>query len=150
MMNKKYFHLFSIVALLLLSACNRYSQEEEIVISYGVENNQTASSALVLPQQDPYMLRTSFRANDLDLETPLRCNVNWKTQEMVQILPHNNVSFRIDRNDINDPLPKFEVKILLLPASIRVFNNNSLNFKCVSNSLDKSLNSSFFKLFVVL
>jgi hypothetical protein len=29
---------------------------------------------------------------------------------MVQILPHNNVSFRIDRNDVNDPLPDFEVR----------------------------------------
>ena len=109
LMSKKYFHLFSIMTLLLLGACNNYTQEETIV-SYGVQNDVVNSTSLVLPQQDPYMLRTSFRANDLDLETPLRCNVNWKTQEMVQILPHNNVSFRIDRNDVNDPLPKFEVK----------------------------------------
>jgi hypothetical protein len=98
------------MALLLLGACNRYTQEDETVVSYGIQNDVANSTSLVLPQQDPYMLRTSFRANDLDLETPLRCNVNWKTQEMVQILPHNNVSFRIDRNDVNDPLPKFEVK----------------------------------------
>ena len=109
-MSKRYFHLFSIMALLLLGACNRYTQEDETVVSYGIQNDVANSTSLVLPQQDPYMLRTSFRANDLDLETPLRCNVNWKTQEMVQILPHNNVSFRIDRNDVNDPLPKFEVK----------------------------------------
>ncbi len=152
-MNKKYFHLFSIVALLLLSACNRYSQEEEIVISYGVENNQTASSALVLPQQDPYMLRTSFRANDLDLETPLRCNVNWKTQEMVQILPHNNVSFRIDRNDINDPLPKFEVKNFTfdnIPAEQALFKlTNEAGIKLVAKDAPyptlygKNVNGSF-------
>ena len=109
-MSKRYFHLFSIMALLLLGACNRYTQEDETVVSYGIQNDVVNSTSLILPQQDPYMLRTSFRANDLDLETPLRCNVNWKTQEMVQILPHNNVSFRIDRNDVNDPLPKFEVK----------------------------------------
>lgn len=152
-MNKKYFHLFSIAALLLLSACNRYSQEEEIVISYGVENNQTASSALVLPQQDPYMLRTSFRANDLDLETPLRCNVNWKTQEMVQILPHNNVSFRIDRNDINDPLPKFEVKNFTfdnIPAEQALFKlTNEAGIKLVAKDAPyptlygKNVNGSF-------
>lgn len=110
MMSKKLFHLFSIMALLILGACNRYVQEDEVIISSSVQDDVVNSTSLVLPQQDPYMLRTSFRANDLDLETPLRCNVNWKTQEMVQILPHNNISFRIDRNDVNDPLPKFEVK----------------------------------------
>ncbi len=109
-MNKKYLYLISIITLSLLGACNRYAQEDEVVMSYSLQNNVATNTSLVLPQQDPYMLRTSFRANDLDLETPLRCNVNWKTQEMVQILPHNNVSFRIDRNDVNDPMPKFEVK----------------------------------------
>lgn len=109
-MNKKYLYLISIITLSLLGACNRYAQEDEVVMSYSLQNNVATNTSLVLPQQDPYMLRTSFRADDLDLETPLRCNVNWKTQEMVQILPHNNVSFRIDRNDVNDPMPKFEVK----------------------------------------
>ena len=107
LMNKKYLYLISIITLSLLGACNRYAQEDEVVMSYSLQNNVATNTSLVLPQQDPYMLRTSFRADDLDLETPLRCNVNWKTQEMVQILPHNNVSFRIDRNDVNDPMPKF-------------------------------------------
>ena len=152
-MSKKYFHLFSIMALLLLSACNRYTQEDEVVISYDLENNQTIGTALVLPQQDPYMLRTSFRANDLDLETPLRCNVNWKTQEMVQILPHNNVSFRIDRNDINDPLPKFEVKNFTfdnIPAEQALFKlTNEAGIKLVAKDAPyptlygKNVNGSF-------
>ena len=152
-MSKKYFHLFSIMVLLLLSACNRYTQEDEVVISYDLENNQTIGTALVLPQQDPYMLRTSFRANDLDLETPLRCNVNWKTQEMVQILPHNNVSFRIDRNDINDPLPKFEVKNFTfdnIPAEQALFKlTNEAGIKLVAKDAPyptlygKNVNGSF-------
>ena len=29
---------------------------------------------------------------------------------MVQILPHNNVSFKLERNDVNDKLPEFEVR----------------------------------------
>ena len=152
-MNKKYFHLFSIIALLILSGCNRYSQEDETIISYDVGNNPQVSTALVLPQQDPYMLRTSFRANDLDLETPLRCNVNWKTQEMVQILPHNNISFRIDRNDINDPLPKFEVKNFTfdnIPAEQALFKlTNEAGIKLVAKDAPyptlygKNVNGSF-------
>ena len=103
---KSFLALFS---LLLMFACTTY-QNDEVVITSSAGNEDDFSKYTVLPQLDPYMLRTIHRAHDLDLETPLRCNVNWKTQEMVQILPHNNVSFRIDRNDVNDPLPEFEVR----------------------------------------
>ena len=102
-------HLFLLLLVLIVTACNMHSSSEETVIT-NVANNNTPSNFTVLPQQNPYMLRTTFRANDLDLETPLRCNVNWKTQEMVQILPHNNVSFKLERNDVNDTLPDFEVR----------------------------------------
>lgn len=115
MMNKLNFKkhralLFLLFSLVLTVACNAYQDDSETLITHSVSNEKDANNFLVLPQQNPYMLRTTFRANDLDLETPLRCNVNWKTQEMVQILPHNNVSFRLERNDINDVLPDFEVR----------------------------------------
>lgn len=59
--------------------------------------------------EDPTMVRTPEGANALDLETPLRCNVNWKTQQMVLTLPYVNTAFRLERNGQNDPLPRFEV-----------------------------------------
>ncbi len=102
--------VFLSALLLIITACSLYSNDDEVLITNQISVDDKPSNYSVLPQLDPYMLRTTFRANDLDLETPLRCNVNWKTQEMVQILPHNNVSFRIDRNDVNDPLPDFEVR----------------------------------------
>jgi len=55
------------------------------------------------------IIRTLRGANELDLETPLRCNVNWKTQEMVLTLPYNNSFFKFERNGKNDRLPRFEV-----------------------------------------
>lgn len=114
MMNNSYIFRLALVALVVfLASCNNTQNTEgdivysstESMVSDNFDGNYTK-----LPQQDPYMLRTLSRANDLDLETPLRCNVNWKTQEMVQILPHNDVSFGIERNDINDPLPEFDVR----------------------------------------
>ncbi len=101
---------FLCITLMSVVACNPYQSDEETVITSTVVDGSTNNNFVILPQENPYMLRTTFRANDLDLETPLRCNVNWKTQEMVQILPHNTVSFKIERNDINDPLPNFEVR----------------------------------------
>ena len=98
------------LSLLAVISCNAYQSDGETVITNTTVNGSATDNFMILPQENPYMLRTTFRANDLDLETPLRCNVNWKTQEMVQILPHNNVSFRIDRNDVNDALPEFEVR----------------------------------------
>lgn len=103
--------LFLLLFACLTVACNAYQDDGETLITHHLSvNEDNAGSYLVLPQQNSHMLRTTFRANDLDLETPLRCNVNWKTQEMVQILPHNSVSFKIERNDINDVLPDFEVR----------------------------------------
>lgn len=59
--------------------------------------------------QDPFMVRTTEGANALDLETPLRCNVNWNTQQMVLTLPYIKSAFKLERNGQNDPLPRFEV-----------------------------------------
>lgn len=59
--------------------------------------------------EDPAIIRTPEGANELDLETPLRCNVNWKTQQMVLTLPYINSAFKLERNGQNDPLPRFEV-----------------------------------------
>ena len=101
--------LFIVFSFAVICACNAF-QDDETIITHSVADTDTGNNYMVLPQQDPNMLRTIHRAHDLDLETPLRCNVNWKTQEMVQILPHNNVSFKIERNDVNDKLPDFEVR----------------------------------------
>ena len=106
--NKKFLTL--VFSLGALAACNAYDIGGETVITSKNVSGNSANNFMILPQEDPNMLRTTFRANDLDLETPLRCNVNWKTQEMVQILPHNNISFRIERNGVNDELPDFEVR----------------------------------------
>lgn len=107
-----YSKLFLLSLTAILSACGIQNTEDsgETVISSVATPNSSVENYKVMPQLDPHMLRTTFRANDLDLETPLRCNVNWKTQEMVQILPHNNISFKIERNDVNDELPHLEVR----------------------------------------
>lgn len=107
---KRTAYLFVLFCFGIMTACNTYQDENETIITHSVFEEEKPDNFLILPQQNSKMLRTTFRANDLDLETPLRCNVNWKTQEMVQILPHNNMSFRIDRNDVNNSLPEFEVR----------------------------------------
>ena len=66
------------------------------------------ASETILPQ-DPNMIRTPKGASSLDLETPLRCYVNWSTQEMIKAIPYNMKAFNLVRNGKNDMLPRFEV-----------------------------------------
>lgn len=54
-------------------------------------------------------IRTPKGANRLDLETPLRCFVNWNTQQMISSIPYNIKAFDLVYNDVKDALPRFEV-----------------------------------------
>ncbi len=87
----------------MLTGCKTPAPEPE-----PVEIDPT-SAATVINLQDPNMIRTPKGASSLDLETPLRCNVNWKTQEMITALPYNMKAFNLSRNGVNNPLPRFEV-----------------------------------------
>lgn len=62
----------------------------------------------VMPR-DPNIIKTTKGAMDLDLETPLRCRVNWNIQEIITAIPYNASSFNLVRNGVNDMLPRFEV-----------------------------------------
>ncbi len=54
-------------------------------------------------------IRTPDGANALDLETPLRCNVNWQTQQLILTLPFNNTAFKLQSVKPSDDLPRLEV-----------------------------------------
>ena len=95
---KKYLLFLLIV---VLSGCSSFEKEDD-------QFPVTANVDLIYPQDD-HRIRTTKGANELDLETPLRCYVNWETQEMISTIPYNVRAFNLRRNDRNDPLPKFEV-----------------------------------------
>lgn len=90
--------------LYILTACKSfYTSTTDDVLE------DPAVNAEIVYPEDQREIRTPDGANALDLETPLRCNVNWKTQEMVLTLPFNNSAFRLERTEQNDKLPRFEV-----------------------------------------
>ncbi len=103
-MLKKFFFLSGMWVVLALTACKTPQSQpsEEIIIDPDV-------NAEVVYPIDLRSIRTPDGANALDLETPLRCNVNWETQQMLLTLPFNNSVFRMDRLEHNDKLPRFEV-----------------------------------------
>lgn len=72
-------------------------------------SSTAAAAEPIKKEQQKAIIRTPRGANELDLETPLRCNVNWETQQMVLTLPYEKSAFKLERNGHNDPLPRFEV-----------------------------------------
>ena len=92
---------FLICTTFALTSCT-HQKEKAVSFDEGV-------NAEILYPQDKRAIRTPDGANALDLETPLRCNVNWQTQQMLLTLPFNNSAFRLERLEKNDKLPGFEV-----------------------------------------
>ena len=99
--------LYTILAAALIINSSCKTKQTAVIVSPEENNVQEYSIELKAPQEP--IIRTSKGANELDLETPLRCNVNWKTQEMVLTLPYNNSAFRFEKNGIDNHLPRFEV-----------------------------------------
>ncbi len=97
---------------LLFSSCavieqmNLSSQE---VSSSNVASDVSPVYSSVVEKKVYPEIRTPKGANKLDLETPLRCFVNWETQEMISTVPYNLKAFNLVRNGNNDVLPRFEV-----------------------------------------
>lgn len=82
--------------------------ETPAAIHSAVPSDNKAYTARVEKKTYP-KIRTPKGANQLDLETPLRCFVNWETQQMISTVPYNLKAFNLVRNGKNDLLPRFEV-----------------------------------------
>ncbi len=104
-------HLFGLLAILtfILAACVENHEVVSKAQARAEQERKDAIQPVKESSQDPYMIRTTEGANALDLETPLRCNVNWETQQMILTLPFVKSAFKLERNGQNDVLPRFEV-----------------------------------------
>ena len=91
-----------LMAVGIIAACAPKEKPRELTL------DEKIASETILPQ-DPNMIRTPKGASSLDLESPLRCYVNWNTQEMITTIPYNVKAFNMVRNGKNDMLPRFEV-----------------------------------------
>ena len=105
------FLLFTITGCINDSEAVRQAEAEQIAARQEYEHAMQMMEAEPVRKepQDPFMIRTTEGANALDLETPLRCNVNWETQQMILTLPYVRSAFKLERNGQNDALPRFEV-----------------------------------------
>lgn len=90
-----------VLFVVLLSSCKVNTQPVIVM-----PNNQITAQ-IDEPQQ--LSIKTSEGARVLDLEAPLRCSVNWSSQQIISTIPFNVKAFNLVRNGHNDVMPRFEV-----------------------------------------
>ncbi len=88
---------------------NKKNNKEAAVPPQPVAVNEAETFSAVIKKDEYPVIQTPKGADMLDLETPLRCFVNWGTQEMISSIPYNMPAFNLVRNGVNDNLPRFEV-----------------------------------------
>ena len=97
-----------IAGISLLSSCGIFDASNSKVEKEASSAQIPVYTAKVEKKSYPE-IRTPKGANRLDLETPLRCFVNWDTQEMISTIPYNTKAFQLIRNGKNDALLRYEV-----------------------------------------
>ena len=91
----------ALCAIAILTNCGHRAEEPS--------TSETPSYNISVEKSMYPQIKTPKGANQLDLEIPLRCFVNWNTQQMISTIPYNLKAFNLVRNGNNDILPKFEV-----------------------------------------
>ncbi|MBP5215657.1 MAG: hypothetical protein J6039_03765 [Alphaproteobacteria bacterium] len=104
-------NLFTLLSALtlMMTACLQDNAALQQAQAQQIADHKAQIQPVKHQMQPPTPIRTTDGANALDLETPLRCNVNWETQQMILTLPYVKSAFKLERNGQNDALPRFEV-----------------------------------------
>ena len=102
----KKIHFSVMVMLLSVAACSHQDTFSAVI---GNETEEIVDNARFEPHGTVNKIRTPDGANALDLETPLRCRVNWNTQQLILTLPFNNTAFKLKPLVQSDELPHLEV-----------------------------------------
>ena len=102
-MENKFTLFLAFISAFLISACH-FTSATDTDEPAQVTPNVTYEKSYNKPA-----IRTPDGANMLDLETPLRCNVNWQTQQLILTLPFNNSDFKLKPVVASDDLPLLEV-----------------------------------------
>ena len=95
-----------VLTLFIMPACGNSRDSSETTT---IEGTKAPVYTASMEKSSYPEIRTPRGANQLDLETPLRCFVNWNTQQMISTIPYNIRAFNLQRNGSNDLLPRFEV-----------------------------------------
>ena len=91
------------ISITIIFLCGCHVKPQQVVLM----PNNLVTAQVEPPKKLP--IRTSEGARTLDLEAPLRCSVNWSSQQIISTIPFNVKAFNLVRNGHNDVMPRFEV-----------------------------------------
>ncbi len=98
-----------VASISLLSSCGIFDSLTSKIKGESSSTTQIPVYTAKVEKKAYPEIRTPKGANRLDLETPLRCFVNWDTQQMISTIPYNTKAFQLIRNGKSDALPRYEV-----------------------------------------
>lgn len=102
--------VMSLGIVISIGACSQSSDFGTVdSLPAGAFSSEESQDIDFVMQHDPNQIKTTKGAAELDLETPLRCRVNWNKQELITAIPYDPTSFNLIQNGRNDPLPRYEV-----------------------------------------
>lgn len=102
--NKILLNFFNLIALGLITSC---AKVEETPKPKPIPVKVKKNSVPVYPKSPA---KTTGSAEFFSLETPLRCDVNWETQNLISNIPADHNLFYLERIDKGDKLPLIQVK----------------------------------------
>ena len=91
---KNMIKIFMLLPIIFIAGCDVIALQPKEIITV---NNM------------PVTPTTPRNAEFFNMEAPLRCNVNWEVQEVVSAIPYHFKAFKLNRNGLNDLLPRYEV-----------------------------------------
>ncbi len=109
----KFKNLFFILPFILMSCENQNAKQvNDLSRNYNKKNVDrnvviTDGSVPIYPKIPP---RTFENAEKFNLETPLRCEVDWTDQKLISTQPYGRNDFYLERIDKGDALPELNVK----------------------------------------
>ena len=96
--------------LLLLSACDFFADDKPApVVRVQQQKPNPFPGVQVFDRHVP---KTLDKVAFFNLETPVRCNVDWDSQSIISAQPFDRERFRLDRVDKGDALPDISVEDL--------------------------------------
>jgi preprotein translocase subunit YajC len=100
--------IITIFLVSAISGCFAFNDNKPALFFKNSKNTNIAKN-IKIHNPEILSIKTTESAKNLDLEKPLRCSVNWQTQELISAIPYQLSTFKLRRNGINDILPKYEV-----------------------------------------
>lgn len=108
----KFVNIFFVAFLLFFSACSDSFQQVAPTTPVVVDSSYDVVVNDYVPVFDKSPSRTLENVEKFNLETPLRCEVDWESQSIISTLPFNRRDFYLQRVDKGDPLPVLNVENL--------------------------------------